>query len=67
MFVNVDTAQSRYGVCRGCEYFKKELKICNRCGCFMPLKVTIARAKCPVNKWAVSSTSSIQRTYTIKD
>jgi hypothetical protein len=67
MFVNIEIAQSRYSVCRPCEHFNAQLKVCNRCGCFMPLKVTIARAQCPVDKWPTSDTSSIHRTYTIKD
>ena len=40
------------------KYFKlfsstylKAIKQCKKCGCFMPLKVNVPGAKCPVNKW----------------
>lgn len=67
MFVTLEKARERYDICRTCENFQPDLKICKKCGCFMPLKVTIAQIACPIKLWPTSYTSSIHRTYTIED
>ena len=37
--------------CEGCEQYNKEKQTCLICGCFMPLKTTMANMKCPLDKW----------------
>jgi hypothetical protein len=41
----------RLNICNLCENFKKEYKICDMCGCFMPLKSKIKQLSCPKGKW----------------
>jgi hypothetical protein len=43
--------EQRLDICNGCEYFNKRLRKCKQCGCFMHLKTTLRRAKCPMGKW----------------
>ena len=47
--VNADTANNRYSICEGCEFFKE--KRCTQCGCFMEAKVHLELATCPLGKW----------------
>jgi len=44
------TAKSKYDLCKQCDYLN-EFKFCKQCGCFMPLKVFVPGATCPINKW----------------
>jgi hypothetical protein len=47
--VDADTANARYSICEGCEFFKE--KRCTQCGCFMEAKVHLELATCPLGKW----------------
>jgi len=51
MFVDQPTAQARYDICKPCEFFKKELTQCAKCGCIMKVKVKFEKSKCPEGKW----------------
>ena len=44
-------SSDRYDTCKSCDRFNKYLKTCKECGCFMPLKVKLKNAYCPINKW----------------
>lgn len=46
-----DLIESRLAICRECPYFRASTEQCRKCGCFMKLKTTLQRAKCPVGKW----------------
>jgi len=67
MFVNFKVANERYTVCKSCQYFSTTIKSCAQCGCFMPVKVTIATMKCPMNYWSTNSLSSKDRDYKIDE
>lgn len=41
----------RYNICTSCENLYHVTNQCRLCGCFMGVKVTMARAKCPIHKW----------------
>jgi hypothetical protein len=43
------TLESREGICRSCEYYKKP--ICQRCGCVIAIKARLQTSKCPEGKW----------------
>jgi hypothetical protein len=43
--------ESRLEICNSCEWFKKSLQKCRKCGCFMSLKTTLKQATCPIGKW----------------
>lgn len=51
--VNAKQVKQRTDICNNCEYKEKVLKIprCVKCGCVIPLKVKISKAKCPEGKW----------------
>ena len=41
----------RLEICKGCKYFRQTTQTCRKCGCFMKLKTSLERAKCPIGKW----------------
>ncbi len=43
--------ESRLAICNTCPFFNKRLAKCKKCGCFMKLKTTLDRAKCPIGNW----------------
>lgn len=51
--VTKEVQQQRLNICQECEHFKKLLKVCGECLCFMPAKTYLAREKCPLDppKW----------------
>ena len=42
---------SRLEICKTCEWFRPKTETCKKCGCFMKLKTTLEKAKCPIGKW----------------
>lgn len=49
-FASEELQEQRYETCKGCDAFTA-LKTCKECGCIMPLKIKIAGAACPLDKW----------------
>ena len=50
------TPEEKLNICKKCEFYGiSPLKIykdlCQKCGCYMPIKVKISLFKCPENKW----------------
>lgn len=48
--VNESLPQMRFGVCAKCPELT-QMKTCRKCGCFMPAKVGVVKATCPLGKW----------------
>lgn len=46
-----DISRYRLEICNSCEFFRKRTNQCKKCGCFMKLKTTLEKAKCPIGKW----------------
>jgi hypothetical protein len=68
MFVPLIIARERYTICKSCDEFNATLKTCKKCGCFMPAKVTVTKAKCPVGIWAEFTGAATTTTdYRIED
>jgi len=44
-------AAERLEICEGCDRYRPESKICEICGCFLPLKTAAANMSCPIGKW----------------
>jgi hypothetical protein len=44
-------SKQRYEICKSCDHFIKETKMCNECYCFMPIKVRFSGLSCPLKKW----------------
>lgn len=52
IFVKSYISEERRQVCQSCDQLST-YNICNQCGCFMPMKVKLAAAKCPLQKWNI--------------
>jgi Family of unknown function (DUF6171) len=50
--VSEEIEKSRYEICKACPHLIKMTKQCNKCGCFMPGKVKLKKAACPIGKWS---------------
>ncbi len=46
-----ELSASRLEICKSCEWFRQNSQTCKKCGCFMKLKTTLERARCPIGKW----------------
>ena len=44
-------ANERIEICKNCDRFNAQAQTCELCGCFMPIKTTMANMKCPIDKW----------------
>lgn len=67
MFVNLEIAKERYSICKTCENFAPTLKICRKCGCLLPAKVTFSMASCPIGKWSSNRIDPNTREYTYRE
>lgn len=47
-------AFKRLDICKACPELIALTHQCKKCGCFMNLKVKLAGASCPLNKWSAS-------------
>ena len=46
-----ELAAYRLEICQECPWFRHNSQTCRKCGCFMKLKTSLERAKCPIGKW----------------
>jgi hypothetical protein len=46
-----DVSRQRLEICEGCERFQEKSRICDLCGCYMPLKTTMSNMRCPIDLW----------------
>lgn len=46
-----EIAGERLAICKACPELIKVTNQCKKCGCVMNLKVKLANAFCPLNKW----------------
>jgi hypothetical protein len=51
-YVTEEVAEERLTICKECPELIQLTKTCKECGCFMTLKVKLARAACPLKKWS---------------
>ena len=42
----------RMEICKQCDRYQEQSQTCEICGCYLPLKTTMANMKCPVDKWS---------------
>ena len=47
---HIDRAHTRIEICEQCARYSNK-KWCKECDCYMPLKVILYYAKCPLEKW----------------
>jgi len=43
----------RINTCKSCDLFNEGKKICESCGCYMPVKARWRTSTCPKNKWTL--------------
>lgn len=58
--------RERAATCNSCEHLNKTLSICKKCGCFMPAKVRLKWASCPIGKWGKIETKEVTEESTEK-
>ena len=46
-----ELASERLAICKDCPRIRKSSMTCKECGCFMPAKVKLPNAFCPIGKW----------------
>lgn len=56
----------RIGICKECPHLNR-LNICRQCGCFMPAKVRIPEAHCPILKWDKMSIEDSKEKLPLKE
>lgn len=49
--VSPQVAEERLNICEQCQHYIKLTHQCRKCFCFMPAKVMLMKASCPVYKW----------------
>jgi hypothetical protein len=49
--ITQETAEQRYSICEGCEFFHAATKRCQKCGCYLKWKTAWRSQKCPIGKW----------------
>jgi hypothetical protein len=50
-YIDQETSEARFEICKGCPEIVSLTKQCKKCGCFMALKTKLADASCPIGKW----------------
>lgn len=51
-FLPTEQSEARLDICKKCPNFIALTQMCDRCMCVMPMKVKLAPASCPDNKWS---------------
>jgi hypothetical protein len=54
-FLSEERQQVRKDICESCEHKIKITNICGKCGCFIPAKITLAPANCPIGLWPIET------------
>jgi hypothetical protein len=44
-------SRQRLETCEACDRYREDSRTCELCGCYMPLKTTMANMRCPIDKW----------------
>lgn len=50
-FIFYKVPEERFNICNSCKEFNSSSKSCEICNCYLPIKVTIKIASCPLKKW----------------
>jgi hypothetical protein len=54
-FLSEERQQVRKDICESCEHKIKITNICGKCGCFIPAKITLVPANCPIGLWPIET------------
>jgi recombinational DNA repair protein RecR len=50
IFLTANEINTRMDICKSCDKFTEQ-QFCSVCKCYMPLKTTVRRFRCPLGKW----------------
>jgi len=50
-FIEKEKQAARYKICEECPEFRKSLRQCKLCSCFMPAKTLFNKSTCPKGYW----------------
>lgn len=50
-FLSEEKQQERLIICNSCEHKIELTNTCGKCMCYLPWKVNLAPASCPIDKW----------------
>lgn len=56
---NPKDLKARYRTCKLCPMFDDVKKLCDECGCYMPIKTQFKKFSCPQGKWDIIATSGV--------
>ena len=59
--------EARAWICKECPELVPLVEICKKCGCFMPAKVRLDFAECPMGKWSKITRDSEGRVINSED
>lgn len=51
LLADKEKIKERALICKNCENLISVIHVCKECNCFMPAKMTLSKATCPLNKW----------------
>jgi hypothetical protein len=67
LFASREDSKKRYSICNSCDNFLHKTKMCKKCRCYMPIKVILANAMCPISQWTiVNHDKSITNGYEVE-
>jgi len=49
--VSTDEKNTRFEICKGCEFFSIQDERCFKCGCYLKFKTYLKAERCPIGKW----------------
>lgn len=49
--VTKEVRDQRYELCKNCEHLYAPTQNCQKCGCFVRLKIWLPSQHCPIHKW----------------
>lgn len=59
-----DVVAERIQICTSCPELNR-LKMCKKCGCFMPVKIRLKSSSCPIGKWDKTGTEEYDKSINL--
>lgn len=50
-YTDKETVNNRRKICDGCEVRNTAVDMCTACGCYLPAKLKLKLAECPLDRW----------------
>lgn len=49
--LSAELSEKRMKICRECEFYRKYINQCAKCGCVLFAKTRFSQSSCPIGKW----------------